>query len=200
MSDGFFFIKNSQSQKITELYKQINDITTWEIYFYVPYWSSKYVDWKRILSNPRIKVCFYNDIPYCGNTTFPWLKNKLYEHGWASVEIWSVVQASIMLAIISGYKSIHLYGVDNNDILSIAVNSRNQVGFAQGHFYDDSAQHSFRVCLKENGEPYRLSSVLYRYYNTFLGYQNVADYAKRKGSVVINHTKNSLIDSFKRAE
>ena len=200
LSDGNFFIPNRYSKEISQLYKQINEITTWDINFYVPYRSSKHVNWEQIFSNPKIRVRFYNDVPYEGTFSLSCLKYKLYAKGWANIDIWNVIQASIMLTILLGYKSIHLYGVDSNDILSIAVNSNNQVGYTDGHFYDDSQQHPFRVCLLENGESEKLSSILYRYYKTFFFYLNVADYAEKRGCVIVNHTKNSLIDSFKRSE
>lgn len=197
LSDGFFFSKKPIPDKAMLLYNMINDQTCWEMSLYVPYWSRKNVDWKKIINNPFVKVLFYNDIPYCGKYSISRLRQKLYNKGVATIDIWNVIHASIMLMIYNGYENIHLYGVESNDILSIIVTSKNQVGFIDKHFYDGE-EHPFRMWYKENGKPYTMPDVLYKYYKTFLTYHEIAEYAQSRNCKIFNHTKDSLIDSFER--
>ena len=197
LSDGFFFAKKPIPDRAMLLYNKINEQTSWKMSLYVPYWSKNNVDWGKIINTPFVEVLFYNDIPYCGKYSVPWLRNKFYDKGVATIDIWNVIHASIMIMIFNGYKNIHLYGVESNDILSIIVTSKNQVGFIDKHFYDGE-EYPFRMWYKENGEPCDMSDVLYKYYKTFLTYQDIAEYAQKRNCKIFNHTKGSLIDSFER--
>ena len=57
-----------------------------------------------------------------------------------------------MLLILLGYKTIHLYGVENSEPNSLKVNEKNQAGYIHELFYDKS-QSNMELILNEDGSP-----------------------------------------------
>ena len=137
---------------IADLIEHINETTKWKMSLYIPYRSIKGSNIAKMFTNPLIEVHFYNDIPYEGKYVIPALRDYLYRKGLANIDIWNVIQAGIMLLILLGYKTIHLYGVENSEPNSLKVNEKNQAGYIHELFYDKS-QSNMELILNEDGSP-----------------------------------------------
>ena len=168
-----------------------------EMSLYIPYRSIKGSNIAKMFTNPLIEVHFYNDIPYEGKYVIPALRDYLYRKGLANIDIWNVIQAGIMLLILLGYKTIHLYGVENSEPNSLKETDTTQAGYIHELFYDKS-QSNMELILNEDGSPMKVCQILFRYYKTFQGFMDVNHFAKKQNCRVINHTTASLIDAFER--
>ena len=197
LSDGAFCCELSFNTMIADLIEHINETTKWKMSLYIPYRSIKGSNIAKMFTNPLIEVHFYNDIPYEGKYVIPALRDYLYRKGLANIDIWNVIQAGIMLLILLGYKTIHLYGVENSEPNSLKVNEKNQAGYIHELFYDKS-QSNMELILNEDGSPMKVCQILFRYYKTFQGFMDVNHFAKKQNCRVINHTTASLIDAFER--
>jgi len=195
--DGAFCCELSFNTMIADLIEHINETTKWKMSLYIPYRSIKGSNIAKMFTNPLIEVHFYNDIPYEGKYVIPALRDYLYRKGLANIDIWNVIQAGIMLLILLGYKTIHLYGVENSEPNSLKVNEKNQAGYIHELFYDKS-QSNMELILNEDGSPMKVCQILFRYYKTFQGFMDVNHFAKKQNCRVINHTTASLIDAFER--
>lgn len=197
LSDGAYCSDSSLNSMVTALMERINETTKWKMSLYIPYRSIKGSNVTKIFTNPLIKVHFYNDIPYEGKYAIPALRDYLYRKGLANIDIWNVIQAGVMLLVLLGYKTIHLYGVENSEPNSLKVNEKNQPGYVHELFYDKS-QSYMQLVLNEDGSSKRVYEILFRYYKTFQGFMDVNHFAKKQNCRVINHTSASLIDAFER--
>ena len=100
LSDGAFCCELSFNTMIADLIEHINETTKWKMSLYIPYRSIKGSNIAKMFTNPLIEVHFYNDIPYEGKYVIPALRDYLYRKGLANIDIWNVIQAGIIAALL----------------------------------------------------------------------------------------------------
>lgn len=96
-----------------------------------------------------------------------------------------------------GYKKINLYGVDHSFLKDLCVNNNNQLCIIENHFYGNK----FRIFPpRPDGRIWHMKDFVYDKYLTFKEHEIMADYAKYLDAEIINCTKSSWIDAYKRKE
>jgi len=199
-ADPSYWITDANTDVI-ELRDKIFDIilkkTSWKIHVLIPYDGFK----KRILQdrlkeNAFIKIVYYNS---CSVEGFSFLKKNLYKQNLAMPGAQNVLIAAIFLSMNIGFKRIGILGADHSWIENMIVNFENQVCLTDRHFYD---MHNSNVkpWLKISGEPYKMHEILHDLSNAFKRYHELKLYGDSIGVEIINFTKRSHIDAFKRKD
>ena len=187
LADKHFF-KHEEGRVILE---RINELTTWEMTLFTPYGTEV----AQLFTNPQIKTVHFSDIPFTGfeRTAF-WLFDKQY----AMPKLQNVINGALMIGIWLGYKHIELYGVEHSWTKSLFVDDDNDVCLYNDHFYDNGPVPYRKVSSIQDGEKRTLATCLRNYAMMFESYWKINAYAHYKGCEIVNCTKNSFIDAFKR--
>ncbi len=181
-----------QSKK---LFDAINEKTNWPLVLFFPFEARKYKRWqKQIIENKHIKIVYYNKTPIEGLAL---IRNSFYNLKLGMVRPHNIMIPSIFMSIWLGYKKIYLWGADHSWLKDISVNENNEALINQRHFYDENASKSLPMVWKKN-ERRKLHEILYKFMTAFKGYFDVGEYARSRGVEVLNCTKGSFIDAFKR--
>jgi len=182
-------------KKSREVFKTLAEKTIWDLTVMIPFASKKTRWWQETISeNSHIKVIFYNDTGVEGFRRFIFW---LYKKGIAIPRPHNVLVPSLMNMINLGYKTIYLWGAENNQFLDLSVDDNNMALINQKHFYDkDQAKPK---AMKKLGKGRRkVHEILHKFMLSFEAYHVIEDYAKNRGTLIINQTPGSLIDAFQR--
>ena len=199
ISDGMFYNVPSQQDRVEKFFNNLNNKINWKITLFASYEFWKDNEWKRRITNDKVKV-----VPLHRQTP-PWNAGKLTlflaKKGLLGADFGSVLHHAINMGIMSGYKKVILYGSDHTFFDGLCVDNNNRVCKKTTHFYDDKPEEVKPVFHTWSGKdvPYTMSFFLYEYMRVFRGHEilrNVADYF---GVDIINKTPCSMIDSYKRA-
>ena len=90
-------------------------------------------------------------------------------------------------------------GVDHSWLNEIFVTDENVVLLNQKHFYDQLKSKHMPMS-KDLNSSRKLHEVLQKFYYTFRGYHEIAEFSSNYHVVVYNLTAGSYIDAFKREE
>lgn len=196
LSDPTFFRRRCDWERVERLYATLNEKVRWPMKLYVQYYNPDRFDYRKALPNANIDIVPFHSQVYRG---FPSLEYPCYRHGLGSGNFGSVIQNGEFIAILLGYKTLHLYGVDHTFFDGLTVTADNELCLRTGYFYDAEPQLK-RVVLTAAEPPKPLT--MYEYLadkcELFRGHEVLARYAEACGVEIINHTKNSLIDSYPR--
>jgi hypothetical protein len=116
----------------------------------------------------------------------------LYKHGLGLPNSRNVMTQAIMCAINKGYKKILLYGADHSWTRDLDADEENRIYIRDKHFYEDEVKRYLPVGM------YR--EYLYQHYLTFLSHSIMNEYAKHRGTRIINKTKHSFIEDYDTEE
>jgi len=195
LSDYMFFNDSSRIHEVRKLFNLMQEKIDWKMNLYIPVEYPDFIKFSNI-TNRNISVIMMNNFIYSGFNSF---RNYFYKRGLAMPPINSVAILAIFVCINSGYSSIKLYGVDHNFFDSICVNENNQLCNKTTHFYDNNAIVLSPICdLYKNEEIMKVSEYLADRTKVFVGHDLVSMYAEYMNVDIINCTKHSLIDSYKR--
>lgn len=191
--DGFFKDIEGIRDRIIKLKDRVAAID-WSITLLVPY---IYLDeaQKRYGQNPFITVLPFNRGYLSDGFKFRKLALWLYRKGLASPRMMNVVVAALYCMLTLGYKEIELYGVEHSWMKQLIVDDDNRVCMEDPHFYDAGKNN---VVLYIGGRPERIWEQLRNQADTFAAYGELKFYADYQGATVINKTRGSYIDAFKR--
>lgn len=203
-----FYVLNANvlfypDEKISQLYidirknlfKAIEEKTTWDLYMMVPFIAKKSVEFNKILSaNPRIKPLYFNQTPAEGYTFF---KHFLFRKGLGIPRPHNVLIPSIMNLIKLGYKEIYMIGADHSWLGEITVNEKNEALVNQKHFYDENESRPEKM-EDYITRPRRLHEMVHKFYLSFKGYWEIYDFAQKEGVHIYNSSEISMIDAFER--
>lgn len=178
-----------------KLFKSINDKTDWPLIFLFPAKAKKYKRWQnQIIDNKNITVYYYNTTPIEG---LSWIRNALFNLKLGMVRPHNIMIPSIFTMIWLGYKKIYIWGADHSWLKDISVTENNEALINQKHFYDENESKSLPLVWKKN-QHRRLHEILYKFMTAFKGYFAAEEYAESKQVDILNCTKGSFIDAFKR--
>lgn len=193
LSDPQFFKDGyPNSAKGRELLRYLKDNTDWNMNLYVQYIFRKKASY--VEENKHIKVVPFHTVPCMGNKT---LSRWMFRKGLANGEYGTVVQNAIYISTHLGYKRIHLYGVDHNFFDDLCLNDDNVLCSRVTHFYDTGEQVLKPVRVAKDNMT--VDEFLAYYSNLFKGYHILKEYADSRGCEIVNHTRCSLIDAFRKA-
>ncbi|MCD8290076.1 MAG: hypothetical protein LUC91_01070 [Prevotella sp.] len=192
LSDPAFFLDNYPNRENTKaLVKHLFDDTSWDMNIYVPYVYVKLAKW--LEGNPHIKIVPFHTVECMGGKRF---RHWMFSKGLANGQYGTVIQNCIYIAIHLRYSKIHLYGVDHNFFGNLELNENNVLCSRVTHFYDKGIQEL--KPLRLTMENMTVNEYLWFNSNLFGGYFALKEYSDYMNCEIINHTRNSLIDAFKK--
>ena len=139
------------------------------------------------LKNKKIKVIRMNTTSTDG---FWWFKKLIFDLKMGMPKCQTVTNFAIMAAIMFNYNKVFLYGADHSWTRDLMVNDDNVTCYGDRHVY--STQLSV---IKLD---YSIAELLQDFANMFDSHQVINKYANNKGVDIINCTKGSFIDAYKR--
>lgn len=185
------------SQKLRDseakVYERLKDGLNWNLTVFVPYGYKK----RAIQLFDGLNV---NIIPFRGGVLKDIhsknIKTYLYKRGLALPRVQNVMVGAIGCLIGVGFKEIELYGADHSWLSALVVNDDNVVCLSDSHYYEKNAKAT--PWYKVTGEPYKLHECLRDMANTFASYWDIKQYAESMKVSVVNKSKGSFIDAFKK--
>lgn len=197
LSDPMFFRKSAYREKVMKFYATLNRKVTWPMNLYVQYYNPEHFDYRAVLPNPNIRIVPFHTQIYRG---FRHIEFWLFRRGLGSANFGTVVQVGEYVALLLGYKHISLYGVDHTLLDGLCVDAQNRLCRIDRHFYDDGRTLPMPIYMKVPQQPYSMSGYLAEVAELFRGHEVLRDYAASIGAQIVNHTRNSMIDAYERAE
>ena len=195
LSDPQFFRASAQRDRVAALYRTLARKVTWPMTLYVQYYNPERFDYRAALPNGRIRIVPFHTQPYRG---FRRLEFWLYRHGLGSANFGTVVQVCEYVALLLGYKTLELYGVDHTLLDGLSVDDENRLCRADRHYYDDAPAVPKPIFQKVPHRPYTMAVYLAEVAELFRGHEALRDYARSLGARIINRTGGSMIDAYER--
>lgn len=195
LSDPMFFRDSAYRDRVAELYRVLNERVTWPMNLYVQYYNPERFDYRAALPNPNIRIVKFHTQVYSG---FRSVEFWLFRHGLGSANFGTVVQVCEYVALLLGYKTLELYGVDHTLLDGLCVDDENRLCRADGHYYDDAPAAPKPIFQKVPHRPYTMAIYLAEVAELFRGHEVLRDYARSLGARIINRTRGSLIDAYER--
>lgn len=167
--------------------------TTWQLNLFVPFGfkKSKYFT-EGISQNPYIKVIYFNYVILDG---FDSLKFWFYKNELGMPQSQNVLVASIFRCINLNYKEIYVLGADHTWHETIRLDENNEIIADDSHFYGTKTYEINKLMPKNQSYMARQFLSLHK---AFKGYEVLARYAENRGVEVINASKRSYIDVFRK--
>lgn len=192
-----FWLRNANkiyAENRKKIFDSINEKTTWQLKLYVPYKASKLADWKKEITNPNVKILYFNNTPVEG---FTWFRHLLFRMNLGMPRPHNVMVPSIFLALNAGFKKVYLWGADHNWLSEIFVDENNRVFLTHKHFYN-AKDVKPEVMQKAGKGERKLHEMLMKFVHTFESYFVLKEYAGTLKAEILNTTPGSFIDAFDR--
>lgn len=183
--------------KSDNLFKALNQKTSWTITLYLNTRAKKSKRWRLIINdNPNISIKFFNSTPIGG-----FFKYIFWRYNVGMVRPHNVLIPSIMIAINENYKTLCLFGADHSWLKELSVSDNNEALINQKHFYDLKKSKASKMRKDLKGlESRKLHEILYKFYLSFKGYHEINKFSKKFNVNIFNLTTESFIDAFERKE
>jgi hypothetical protein len=195
LADPMFFQETHKIDGVLKLYKILNENVNWNMNIYIPkHYLAKFKSFSK-LKNKYISIFCYNNTRYDGFEIF---RNYFYKNNLAIPPTQNVANLAIYLGINLGYSKLNLFGVDHTFFDSLCVNEKNEVCVRETHFYSDSKAILKPLRRNDNDEVFKMSDYIAAIQKMFKSHDLLNEYAKYKNVEIVNYTKQSLIDSYKR--
>lgn len=198
LSDPQFFRRAGYNERIEAMYKALAENVSWPMTLYVQYYNPEKFDYAAAIGhNPNIKIVKFHTTLFRG---FRNVEFWCYRHGLGSGNFGTVVQNGEFIAMLLGYRTIELYGVDHTLLEGLTVNEKNQLCRIKSHYYDKTPQPAEPIYVNATTppRPYTMASYLAETAELFRGHEVLAEYARTQGVRIINRTKGSMIDAYER--
>lgn len=198
LSDPQFFRRAGYNERIEAMYKALAENVSWPMTLYVQYYNPEKFDYAAAVGhNPNIKIVKFHTTLFRG---FRNVEFWCYRHGLGSGNFGTVVQNGEFIAMLLGYRTIELYGVDHTLLEGLTVNEKNQLCRIKSHYYDKTPQPAEPIYVNATTppRPYTMASYLAETAELFRGHEVLAEYARTQGVRIINRTKGSMIDAYER--
>uniref|UniRef100_UPI0034A1B613 hypothetical protein n=1 Tax=Alistipes senegalensis TaxID=1288121 RepID=UPI0034A1B613 len=174
LSDPMFFRDSACRDRVAELYRVLDEKVTWPMNLYVQYYNPERFDYRAALPNPNIRIVRFHTQLYRG---FRGVEFWLFRRGLGSANFGTVVQVCEYVALLLGYKTLELYGVDHTLLDGLCVDEENRLCRADGHYYDAAPATPKPIFQKVPHCPYTMSVYLAEVAELFRGHEVLRDYA-----------------------
>lgn len=193
-ADPMFFTNTLRNDEVFRLYMILNSKVSWQLLIFVP--SSKFKAFLSFskLNNSNIIIKPVNSTKYEGFDIF---RNYFFKQNWAIVDINNVSNLAIFVGLNLNFRMIELYGLDHTFFDSLFVNDNNELCNKINHFYDENSV-SMPVRAISSGEIRKISDYTLSISNMFRSHDLLNNYANYLHVLILNCTKNSLVDSYPR--
>jgi hypothetical protein len=191
LADPYFFSRKEGDEILEKIKKE----TSWKMILFVPSWRKVLKKVKlKFADSSNVEVIPYNAMPFHG---FESIKRTLYKYNLSCPTVTNVLVGAIYISICMKYDVIQLYGVEHNWTKYLSVNEANEVCIEDPHFYDKT-ESKLRVWNEGTGRNEKFCDVLKMYAGMFESYWELEHMAKREKVQIVNCTKGSFIDAFKK--
>lgn len=133
LSDPMFFRDSACRERVAALYRALNEKVAWPMNLYVQYYNPERFDYRAALPNPNIRIVPFHTQLYRG---FRGLEFRLFRRGLGSANFGTVVQVGEYVALLLGYRTLELYGVDHTLLDGLCVDDANRLCRIDRHYYD----------------------------------------------------------------
>ncbi|MBP3289932.1 MAG: hypothetical protein J6L75_03085 [Alistipes sp.] len=198
LSDPQFFRKAGHSERVKEMYCALAESVSWPMTLYIQYYNPEKFDYAAAVGhNPNIRIVKFHTTLFRG---FRSVEFWCYRRGLGSGNFGTVVQNGEFIAMLLGYRTIELFGVDHTLLDGLAVNEQNQLCRIASHYYDNAPAEAKPIFVNATNppRPYTMHTYLAETAELFRGHEVLADYARTQGIRIVNRTRNSMIDSYER--
>ena len=198
LSDPQFFRKSGYSDRVEAMYRALAERVSWPMTLYVQYYNPEKFDYAAAIGhNPNIRIVKFHTLVFHG---FRSVEFWCYRRGLGSGNFGTVVQNGEFVAMLLGYRTIELYGVDHTLLEGLVVDDKNRLCRTQSHYYDTEPAQPKPIYVNATTppRPYTMASYLAETAELFRGHEVLAEYARTQGVRIINCTKGSMIDAYER--
>ncbi len=198
LSDPQFFRTAGYSERVEAMYKALAEKVDWPMTLYVQYYNPEHFDYAAAVGhNPNIRIVKFHTTLFRG---FRSVEFWCYRRGLGSGNFGTVVQNGEFIAMLLGYRTIELYGVDHTLLEGLMVDDENRLCRTQSHYYDNTpaTPQPIFVNATKPPKPYTMYSYLAETAELFRGHEVLAEYARTQGVKIVNRTLNSMIDAYER--
>lgn len=198
LSDPQFFRQAGRSERVEAMYKALAERVTWPMTLYVQYYNPEKFDYAAAVGhNPNIRIVRFHTTLFRG---FRSVEFWCYRRGLGSGNFGTVVQNGEFIAMLLGYRTIELYGVDHTLLEGLMVDDNNRLCRTQSHYYDaePASPKPIFVNATTPPRPYTMYTYLAETAELFRGHEVLAEYAREQGVQIINCTRGSMIDAYHR--
>lgn len=187
--DPLFF--NSTEERFNKFWNALNNINQ-KLILVVPTLYFKKA--KKITSNSLIEVNSICLTPIDGPKSIIYFFTKL---GLGSFRIKNVLGAFLLFCYKQKIKNINLFGVNHDWSRYMYLNEKLQLCLRNGS-HKNSLISSGQIWKKNSTEIWSVSEVLKSLHEAFLFYDFYESFFKKNGMKIINNSKESLIQNFKK--
>lgn len=198
ISDPMFFRRAGRSERVENLYRALAEKVKWPMTLYVQYYNPERFDYAEAIGhNPMIRIVPFHTTVFHG---FRSVEFWCYRRGLGSGNFGTVVQNGEFIAMLLGYRTIDLYGVDHTLLEGLTVDDENRLCRVQSHYYDSAPKPPTPIYVNatQPPRPYTMSSYLAETAELFRGHEVLRDYAEAQGVRILNRTRGSMIDAYER--
>ena len=198
ISDPMFFRRAGRSERVENLYRALAEKVKWPMTLYVQYYNPERFDYVEAIGhNPMIRIVPFHTTVFHG---FRSVEFWCYRRGLGSGNFGTVVQNGEFIAMLLGYRTIDLYGVDHTLLEGLTVDDENRLCRVQSHYYDSAPKPPTPIYVNatQPPRPYTMSSYLAETAELFRGHEVLRDYAEAQGVRILNRTRGSMIDAYER--
>jgi hypothetical protein len=192
--DAKFYMKGIEIDEVRKLFAIMQEKVNWPLNIYV--YKSLFPNFQKFsgFTNKYINIIEINNEFYEGYSI---CRHFFYAKGLSIPPMNSVAIMAIFVSINSGYSNIKLYGVDHNFFDTLSINSDNVLCASPNHFYDKNPvpapiAHPMFTKVRKISEELKATTGI------FIGHDILSEYAEAMNVNILNCTKNSLIDSYRR--
>jgi len=187
-------VKRYDIVKIRKLFAAMQDRIDWELNLYIIDYQdgNDFLKFSQI-TNKSIRIKKIKYVPYIGPT---FIYRNFYPKG-AMFSGSNVSLLAILVAINSGYSNVMLYGVDHT-FFDFVVDENNQICRKNIHFYDKGTSIIPEPLVNPDGTTRKVSAMLSIFSEAFKSHDILSNLADSLNVNIINCTKHSLINSYKR--
>ena len=170
------------------------DYVSWDITLFVPIPALKSERMKMFKKNSHIKLTGYSSISLYG---FLFFQNFWYKKNVGMPSPQTVLNASIFLALNSGYKEIYLLGADHTWIKQLSVGFDGLIYNEDNHFYDKQKAKKVAIIDGDNKD-WTIEKWLLYVAKLFRSHYILKDYAKYLNVKIYNLTSDTMLDVYDR--
>ena len=198
MSDPLFFEDTIYSERGHKAMNALAEKVSWQMILFIPSLQKESTYLDPVRQNPNIKIVTFHAIPYYSGLES--LRHYFYKKGLGNGEFGTVALNALYAALMLGYKTLYVYGIDHTFFNDIAVNDENVLCFKDKHFYEEETVLRPMICHYPgmDNKPYTMAQFVAEKALIFKGHLIMEKFAKAIGATIINCTPNSLVDAYER--
>ena len=155
----------------------------WNLTVFLPTHFNKV--WRGRLSNPAVNLRYINSTPLAGCSKFHFI---IFNQGLGCPNVSSVYVLAVYLAIYLDYARISLYGAEHNWMNSCSVNTKGEAFFVLEHA--DGRKHKRLIRT--------MADFAKSQFELFRSHETLYAWAEHKNIVIVNKSRNSLLNVYKR--